>query len=176
MNDPLIVDYIRTPISRSRPDQPEKDVYNATRADDLAGICINELPETQSWPAAGTYRGLLDRLRIPDRRELDGRRSARHPRCRAPVRRAGRVDRPPVRLVPDDRSNRRDGDHDRMADVVLAGGMEHITRVPMSVDSRFAINEKITFERSLRLDRRAEHGPHGRETLPRIGTGQGRHG
>ncbi|MHA1298640.1 MAG: acetyl-CoA C-acetyltransferase [Candidatus Helarchaeota archaeon] len=43
MKEVVIVDYVRTAFSRSRPRQPERDVFNSLRADDLAGICIEEL-------------------------------------------------------------------------------------------------------------------------------------
>lgn len=43
MNEPVIVGYVRTPISRSRPRQPERDVFNSIRADDLAAMVIREV-------------------------------------------------------------------------------------------------------------------------------------
>ena len=43
MNEPVIVGYVRTPISRSRPRQPERDVFNSIRADDMAAMVIREV-------------------------------------------------------------------------------------------------------------------------------------
>nr|MDO8090023.1 beta-ketoacyl synthase N-terminal-like domain-containing protein [Candidatus Sigynarchaeota archaeon] len=43
MNEPVIVGYLRTPVSRSRPRQPERDVFNSIRADDLAAMVIREV-------------------------------------------------------------------------------------------------------------------------------------
>ncbi|MEM1512400.1 MAG: acetyl-CoA C-acetyltransferase [Candidatus Jordarchaeales archaeon] len=41
----VIAGYLRTPISRSRPKEPEKDVFNSVRADELAAIVVKELVE-----------------------------------------------------------------------------------------------------------------------------------
>ncbi|MHA1650208.1 MAG: acetyl-CoA C-acetyltransferase [Candidatus Helarchaeota archaeon] len=43
MTEVVIVDYLRTAFSRSRPRQPERDVFNCFRADDLAAFVIEEL-------------------------------------------------------------------------------------------------------------------------------------
>ena len=39
----VIVDYLRSPFSRSRPREPEKDVFNSLRMDVVAGTLIKEL-------------------------------------------------------------------------------------------------------------------------------------
>ncbi|VUT24096.1 MAG: acetyl-CoA acetyltransferase [Candidatus Methanolliviera sp. GoM_oil] len=43
IRDAVIVDYLRSPISRSRPRQPERDVFNSLRMDDVAARLIEEL-------------------------------------------------------------------------------------------------------------------------------------
>lgn len=43
LRDAVIVDYLRTAFSRSKPKQPEKDVFNNLRMDDAAALLINEL-------------------------------------------------------------------------------------------------------------------------------------
>lgn len=45
MREVVITGYLRTPISRSRPKQPEKDVFNGIRADELAIIVVRKLVE-----------------------------------------------------------------------------------------------------------------------------------
>lgn len=45
MKEVVIVDYLRTPFSRARPNNPEKDKYNSLRMDDLSALLINELVE-----------------------------------------------------------------------------------------------------------------------------------
>ena len=41
--DAVIVDYLRSPFSRSRPRDPERDVFNSLRMDDAAATLIKEL-------------------------------------------------------------------------------------------------------------------------------------
>ncbi|GAB4328132.1 MAG: acetyl-CoA C-acetyltransferase [Promethearchaeota archaeon] len=43
LNDVYIVDYVRTPFSRSRPRQPERDAYSELRADQLCGLTLRAL-------------------------------------------------------------------------------------------------------------------------------------
>jgi acetyl-CoA acetyltransferase family protein len=43
MEDAVIVSYLRTPFSRSRPREPERDVFNGVRMDDLAARLIREM-------------------------------------------------------------------------------------------------------------------------------------
>ncbi len=43
MEEAVIVSYLRTPFSRSRPREPERDVFNSLRMDDLAGRLIQEM-------------------------------------------------------------------------------------------------------------------------------------
>jgi acetyl-CoA C-acetyltransferase len=43
MKEAVIVGYVRTPISRSRPREPERDVYNSVRSDELAAMVIKEV-------------------------------------------------------------------------------------------------------------------------------------
>ena len=50
-----------------------------------------------------------------------------------PESRAGHVDRPPVRLVAAGAAFRRAGGDDRHQDVVIAAGVESMTRVPMGL-------------------------------------------
>lgn len=43
MEEAVIVSYLRTPFSRSRPREPERDVFNGLRMDDLAARLIQEM-------------------------------------------------------------------------------------------------------------------------------------
>jgi acetyl-CoA C-acetyltransferase len=43
MTDVYVVDFQRTAFSRSRPTEPEKDVYNSIRMDQALSILINRL-------------------------------------------------------------------------------------------------------------------------------------
>ncbi len=44
-NEVVIIDYLRTPISRSRPDQPERDVFHEIPADHLLAQVIKKIME-----------------------------------------------------------------------------------------------------------------------------------
>ncbi|MGA9049199.1 MAG: acetyl-CoA C-acetyltransferase [Dehalococcoidia bacterium] len=39
----VIIDYLRSPFSRSRPQEPEKDVFNNVRMDEVAAILVNAI-------------------------------------------------------------------------------------------------------------------------------------
>jgi acetyl-CoA acetyltransferase family protein len=43
MEEAVIVSYLRTPFSRARPREPERDAFNSLRMDDLAGRLIQEM-------------------------------------------------------------------------------------------------------------------------------------
>lgn len=43
LREAVIVDYLRSPFSRSRPREPEKDVFNCWRMDAVAGMLVQEL-------------------------------------------------------------------------------------------------------------------------------------
>ena len=43
LNEVVIVDYLRSPISRSRPNQPERDVLHEIPADVLLSLVIKEI-------------------------------------------------------------------------------------------------------------------------------------
>lgn len=132
MNEVVIVDYLRTAFSRSRPRQPERDVFNGFRADDLAGFVIEELvkrtkinPEEigdvitgsafqlgENWMYGGRTVSLIAKLPITvPAMALD-------------------------RQCASSMSSIHMGVMEIMtgyADIILAGGMEHMTHVPMGV-------------------------------------------
>jgi acetyl-CoA C-acetyltransferase len=43
MKEAVIVDYLRSPFSRARPGDPDRDVFNSLRMDDVAGMLVKEL-------------------------------------------------------------------------------------------------------------------------------------
>jgi acetyl-CoA acetyltransferase len=43
LREVVIVDYLRTPISRSRPAEPERDIFHEISADKLLAIVIKEI-------------------------------------------------------------------------------------------------------------------------------------
>ena len=67
MEEVVIVSYLRTPFSRSRPREPERDVFNSLRMDDMAGRLITEMikqtkikPEEIGDVLTGTAMPLLE--------------------------------------------------------------------------------------------------------------------
>lgn len=61
MEEAVIVGYLRSPFSRARPGEPDRDVFNSLRMDDVAAVLIKELikrtgikPEEISDVLAGT--------------------------------------------------------------------------------------------------------------------------
>ncbi|HUU63553.1 MAG TPA: acetyl-CoA C-acetyltransferase [Dehalococcoidia bacterium] len=43
MEEAVIVDYLRSPFSRARPGEPERDIFNSLRMDDVAAMLVKEL-------------------------------------------------------------------------------------------------------------------------------------
>jgi len=43
MKEAVIVDYLRSPFSRARPGDPDRDVFNSLRMDNVAGMLVKEL-------------------------------------------------------------------------------------------------------------------------------------
>nr|MDO8109765.1 acetyl-CoA C-acetyltransferase [Candidatus Sigynarchaeota archaeon] len=151
MEQAVIVDYARTPISRSRPDAPEKDVFGSMRADELAALVIKELvkrskvpadkiddcvigcafPVNENWSDGGRLVSLLAGLpfEVP----------------------AVAIDRQCASSM----TTIQTGAMEIMTGMainglVLAGGMEHMTRVPMSLIGSFKLND--TFLSDPRFD------------------------
>ncbi|MBN2153287.1 MAG: acetyl-CoA C-acetyltransferase [Candidatus Lokiarchaeota archaeon] len=145
MADAVIAGFVRTPISRSRPDQPDKDVFNGMRADDLAIACINELLERTRVPAAQIDDCLIGCAFAVNENWTDGGRlvtlSAGLPfevpatcidrQCASSLT---TIQMGAMEVMTGTASN----------GLVIAGGMEHMTRVPMSLLGSMKLNEKFT--------------------------------
>ncbi len=145
MDNAVIAGFVRTPISRSRPDQPEKDVFNNLRADDLAIACINEVLKRTRVPAAQIDDCLIGCAFAVDENWTDGGRlvtlSAGMPfgvpstcidrQCASSL---STIQMGAMEIMTGTAIN----------GLVLAGGMEHMTRVPMSLLGSMKVNEKFT--------------------------------
>lgn len=132
MKEVVIVDYLRTAFSRSRPRQPERDVLNQYRADDLAALVIEELvkrskinPEDigdvltgsafqlgENWTYGGRTVSLMAKLPIS-----------------VPALALDRQCGSSMSTIQIGAMEIMSG----FSDVVVAGGMEHMTHVPMGV-------------------------------------------
>jgi acetyl-CoA C-acetyltransferase len=142
LKDVYVVDYLRTPFSRSRPNEPERDVYNSIRMDQALGLLIKTVVErnrirpddigdvitgcsfqvAENWLYGGRHPVLLAGLPVT-------------------VPAAG-IDRACA-------SSMNAAAHGAMeimtgnSEVVLAGGMEHMTHVPIANNPNLAPNMRL---------------------------------
>lgn len=140
--DVYVVDYMRTAFSRSRPKEPEKDVFNSLRMDDAVALLLKEM----------VARKNIDPKRIGDviigsafqigENWLYGGRS--------PVLLAGLPVEVPAmgidRQCSSSMASIAMGSFEIMAgnsDIVFGGGMEHMTHVPMGDNPCAAPNYKL---------------------------------
>ncbi|MHC1592325.1 MAG: acetyl-CoA C-acetyltransferase, partial [Candidatus Helarchaeales archaeon] len=132
MREVVIVDYLRTAFSRSRPRQPERDVFNCFRADDLMAAVYKEMvsrtkinPEEigdcitgcafqlgENWMYGGRTVSLLAHLPLSVPAVGIDRQCASSQTC---------IQVGAMEIMTG------------FSDIVLAGGMEHMTHHPMGV-------------------------------------------
>ncbi len=149
MEDVVIVDYLRTAFSRSRPKQPERDVFNNLRMDDAAALLIKELIKRtgikaeeidevifgcalqvgEQWMYGGRGIGLLANLpeNVP---------------CLAVDRQCG-----------SSMSAIHTGTMEIMtgnSEIVIAGGIEHMTHVPMHDNPHIEYNLRFLQDSELK--------------------------
>ncbi len=138
----FIVDYLRSAFSRSRPSQPEKDLFNSVRMDDvLASLIRTVVARTGIKPAeiGDVITGCA--LQVDENWLYGGR----HPVLLAglPVEvPAAAIDRAcssSLNAIMMGALEIRDG----YSDIVLAGGFEHMTHVPMANNQHIAPNMKL---------------------------------
>jgi acetyl-CoA C-acetyltransferase len=130
LRDAYVADYLRVPFSRSRPAQPEKDVYNSVRMDQALGLLIRRLLETTTFKpeeVGDVITGCA--LQFGENWLYGGRH---------PVLLAGLPVSVPAmgidRQCASSMNAAAEGAMEIMtgnSDVTLAGGMEHLTHVPM---------------------------------------------
>ncbi|MGC8662956.1 MAG: acetyl-CoA C-acetyltransferase [Thermoplasmata archaeon] len=142
MQDVYLVDYIRTPFSRSRPNEPERDIFNSLRMDDAVAMLLKEI----------IGRNNIDPMRIGDvitgcalQADENWLYGGRHP-----IFLAGLPVEVPAMAV--DRACSSSmvamaiGSWEIMtgnSDITLAGGMEHMTHVPLGNNPHIAVNYKL---------------------------------
>ncbi|MCQ4152686.1 MAG: acetyl-CoA C-acetyltransferase [Archaeoglobi archaeon] len=134
MREVYIAEYVRTPFSRSRPQQPERDVFCKIRGDELMALVLEELVKR-----ANIDKKVVDRIHIGCAMQIwenwgyGGKMAsilARFPhevsttcvdmQCASSLMTAGLSFLEIASGV---------------CDVVIAGGFEHMTRVPMGADN-----------------------------------------
>ncbi len=142
MEDVYIVQYRRTPFSRSRPNDPERDVFNSIRMDEALALLINNsLDETgvkpeeigdvitgcalqagENWMYGGKHPALLSKLPVTvPSMALD----------RACASSLNAIYIGAMEIMTGNSS------------VILAGGMEHMTHVPLGNNPHITPNMKL---------------------------------
>ncbi len=142
LREVFVVDYLRTPFSRSKPSEPERDVYNSLRMDQALGLLIKKLVERdkvnpeeigdvisgcsfqvgENWLYGGRHPVLLAGLPVT----VPG--VAMDRACASSMNAAA------LGAMEIMTGN---------SEVVLAGGMEHMTHVPMSNNPQVAPNMRL---------------------------------
>lgn len=131
MREVFVVDYLRTPFSKSRPGEPEKDVYNSVRMDQALALLIRKLVErdaVDSEEIGDVITGCS--FQVGENWLYGGRH---------PVLLAGLPVTVPAAAIERACASSMNaaalGAMEIMtgnSEVVLAGGMEHMTHVPMN--------------------------------------------
>lgn len=142
LHEVFVVDYLRTPFSRSKPSEPERDVYNSLRMDQALGLLIKKLikrdkvnPEEigdvitgcafqvgENWLYGGRHPVLLAGLPVT----VPG--VAMDRACASSMNGAA------LGAMEIMTGN---------SEVVFAGGMEHMTHVPMSNNPQVAPSMRL---------------------------------
>jgi acetyl-CoA C-acetyltransferase len=133
MHDVLIIDYLRTPFSRSRPNQPQKDAFHEISADRLLSEIIKELINRAKFSPHNIDEMIIGCANQVKENFLYGGRQpvflAKLPETIA----AMGIDR----QCGSSMSSIHIGALEIMtghSDIVLACGMEHMTRIPRGTD------------------------------------------
>ncbi len=134
MEEVYIVEYARTPFSRSRPKKPERDVFHQIRGDELMAIVLEKLPEKAGIEKKEVGRILLGcAFPVSENWAYGGKMAtllAKYP----PETSASHVDMQCASSLATTAYAYLEiasGNEDMM----ISGGYEHMTRVPMGADN-----------------------------------------
>ena len=135
-------DYLRIPFSRSRPTQPERDVYNSVRMDQALALLIRKVLERTTFKPEEIGDVVTGCAFQTGENWLYG---GRHPVLLAglPVTVPGMA---MDRACASSMNAAAEGAMEIMtgnSDVVLAGGMEHLTHVPIANNPALAPNTRL---------------------------------
>ncbi|MGP6207734.1 acetyl-CoA C-acetyltransferase [Cuniculiplasma sp. SKW3] len=141
-NDVYIVDYRRTAFSRSRPNQPERDVFNSIRMDEALGMLIKDVVSKSSINTNDINDMITGCAIQADENWTYG---GRHPVFLAglpfnvPSMSLDRACSSSLNAVTIGAMEIMTGN----SEVVLAGGMEHMTHVPLSNNPHVKPNMRL---------------------------------
>ncbi|MBW2016090.1 MAG: acetyl-CoA C-acetyltransferase [Deltaproteobacteria bacterium] len=130
MNEVVIAGYLRTAQSKSKPSDPARDWFHKLRADDLLGRLIPELLERVGITSEEIDDFLVgSAMGVSEQWTYGGR---------TPLFLANLSEKVPAKFIDQQCGSSMAAVHigfmeiaTGFADIVLAGGMEHMTRVPM---------------------------------------------
>lgn len=141
-NDVYLVDFRRSPFSRSRPNDPEKDVFNSVRMDEVLGSLIKSSVEDTGIRPAEVDDVIVGCALQTGENWLYG---GRHPVFLAglpfnvPSMAMDRACASSLNAVAIGAMEIMTG----ASDIVIAGGMEHMTHVPLSNNEALKPNLKL---------------------------------
>ncbi|MDG7008211.1 MAG: acetyl-CoA C-acetyltransferase [Nitrososphaerota archaeon] len=142
LRDAYVADYLRIPFSRSRPSQPERDVYNSLRMDQALSLLIRRLLERTAFKPEEIGDVITGCAFQTGENWLYG---GRHPVLLAGLP----VSVPSMgmdRACASSMNAAAEGAMEIMtgnSDVILAGGMEHLTHIPMANNPALAPNTRL---------------------------------
>ncbi|MGC8497192.1 MAG: acetyl-CoA C-acetyltransferase [Thermoplasmata archaeon] len=142
MTDVYLVDYLRTAFSRSRPSEPEKDVFNTLRMDEALGMLLKKEIERTGINPLEIGDVISGCALQADENWLYG---GRHPVFLAELP----VEVPAMAVDRACSSSLMAASIGTMeimtgaSDIVLAGGMEHMTHVPLANNPHINPNYKL---------------------------------
>ena len=142
LKDAYVGDFLRVPFSRSRPSQPERDVYNSIRMDQALSLLIRKVLERTAFKPEEIGDVITGCAFQTGENWLYG---GRHP-----VLLAGLPVSVPAlamdRACASSMNAAAEGAMEIMtgnSDLVLAGGMEHLTHVPIGNNPALAPNTRL---------------------------------
>ena len=142
LRDAYVADYLRIPFSRSRPSQPERDDYNSMRMDQALSMLIRRLLEKTAFKPEEVGDVVTGCAFQTGENWLYG---GRHPVLLAGLP----VSVPSMgmdRACASSMNAAAEGAMEIMtgnSDVVFAGGMEHLTHIPMANNPALAPNTRL---------------------------------
>ncbi|MFG1519432.1 MAG: acetyl-CoA C-acetyltransferase [Thermoplasmataceae archaeon] len=140
--DVFIVDYKRTPFSRSRPSEPERDVFNSVRMDEQLGRLYKNLVTRNGIRSEDIGDAISGCALQADENWMYG---GRHPvlvsglPVTVPAMALDRACSSSLNAIGIGYMEIKSG----FSDIVLAGGMEHMTHVPLSNNPHVKPNIKL---------------------------------
>ncbi len=145
MREVVIVDYLRTPISRSRPNAPERDKFNSLRMDEMTGKLIHTMVTRKGINAKEIGEVLIGAAYQVSEQWLCGGRIV--------VAFAGLPDTVPSQGIDRQCGSSMSAIHTGVmeimtgySDICVAAGLEHMTHIPMANNPHIDVPMQLATE------------------------------